>query len=77
MYDYYDYGYSSSVGTAATLASIISTYSIFVIAFYVALVVAQWKIFVKAGEEGWKSIIPIYNVIILYKISGLSPWMLN
>ena len=79
MYDYYDYGYSSSVGTAvsaATLASIISTYSIFVIAFYVALVVAQWKIFVKAGEEGWKSIIPIYNVIILYKISGLSPWLL-
>lgn len=79
MYDYYDYGYSSSVGTAvsaATLASIISTYSIFVIAFYVALVVAQWKIFVKAGEEGWKAIIPIYNVIILYKISGLSPWLL-
>ena len=77
MYDYYDY--SSSVGTAvsaATLASIISTYSIFIIAFYVALVVAQWKIFVKAGEEGWKSIIPIYNVIILYKISGLSPWLL-
>ena len=44
MYDYYDYGYSSSVGTAAsaaTFASIISTYSISVKAFYVALVVVQ------------------------------------
>lgn len=36
---------------------------------YVLLVIANWKIFTKAGEKGWKSIIPIYNVYILYKIS--------
>lgn len=34
------------------------------------------KIFTKAGQEGWKALIPIYNVVVLYKIIGLSPWLL-
>ena len=29
----------------------------------------MWKVFTKAGEEGWKAIIPIYNMYIMYKIS--------
>ena len=33
------------------------------------VLIAVWKIFTKAGEKGWKSIIPIYNVYIFYKIS--------
>ncbi len=36
-------------------------------------VVILWKIFTKAGEAGWKSLIPIYNTIILLKIAG-KPW---
>ena len=32
-------------------------------------VIAMWKMFEKAGEEGWKSLIPFYNVYILYKIA--------
>ena len=39
---------------------------------YILLIIANWKIFTKAGEAGWKSIIPIYNVYIMYKIVGLS-----
>ena len=48
----------------------------------IALVVAilqlagMWKVFTKAGEKGWKCIIPIYNVVILFRISGLSPWII-
>ena len=30
--------------------------------------------FVKAGEAGWKSIIPIYSFIIILKIVGREPW---
>ncbi len=37
------------------------------------MIIALWKIFTKAGEEGWKSIIPIYNTIVLLKIAG-RPW---
>ncbi|MER2151634.1 MAG: DUF5684 domain-containing protein [Candidatus Limivicinus sp.] len=40
-----------------------------VIAWYVLKVVADWKIFTKAGEAGWKSLIPFYNVIVEYDIS--------
>lgn len=39
-------------------------------------IIANWRIFTKAGEAGWKSIIPIYNVVVLFKIAGLSPWCL-
>ena len=34
----------------------------------VFIVIFLWKIFEKAGEKGWKAIIPIYNVYILFKI---------
>ena len=30
--------------------------------------IAWWKIFTKAGEAGWKAIIPIYNAYIMFKI---------
>ena len=44
------------------------------IAIYVLLVIADWKIFTKAGEKGWKSIIPIYNIYISFKIVGMKVW---
>ncbi len=39
------------------------------IVWYVLQVIAYWRIFTKAGQPGWKSIIPIYNVYTQYKIS--------
>ena len=48
---------------------------IFSIVVMVVAIIAMWKVFTKAGEEGWKSIIPIYNTIVLFKIAGLNPLM--
>lgn len=31
-------------------------------------VFALWKIFVKAGQPGWASLIPFYNMHVLYRI---------
>jgi len=42
--------------------------------FYILTVIAGWKIFEKAGEKGWKSLIPIYNNYLLYKIVGMQNW---
>lgn len=42
------------------------------LAFIVVTIVAYWKIFVKAGEAGWKSLIPIWNTIVLLRIVGYS-----
>lgn len=40
----------------------------------ILMIVANWRIFEKAGQPGWASIIPIYNVITLLRISGRSGW---
>ncbi|MFO7572469.1 MAG: DUF5684 domain-containing protein [Gaiellaceae bacterium] len=44
------------------------------VAIYVLVVAGWWKIFEKAGEEGWKAIIPIWNFIVLLKIVGREWW---
>ena len=38
------------------------------------LIIAMWKVFTKAGQPGWASIIPIYNLYIWCKIVGRPGW---
>ena len=40
----------------------------------VAIVVSIWKVFTKAGQPGWASIVPIYNIIVLLNIVGKPLW---
>ena len=79
-YDYYDYGYATETATATGLGAILGAFLgiILVIGFVVAIIqlAGMWKVFTKAGEKGWKCIIPIYNLVILFRISGLSPWII-
>lgn len=42
----------------------------------IALIASFWKLFVKAGQPGWASIIPIYNIYILLKIVCRPSWWL-
>lgn len=35
----------------------------------VLFIVALWKVFTKAGEPGWKCLIPIYNIYMLFQIA--------
>jgi Family of unknown function (DUF5684) len=44
------------------------------LAVAVLMIVAMWKIFSKAGQPGWASIIPIYNMYIWCKIVGRAGW---
>ncbi len=43
--------------------------SVITIVCCVLLVIANWKIFTKAGEAGWKAIIPFYNAWVEYKFT--------
>lgn len=45
------------------------------IVFMILSLIALWKIFEKAGVEGWKCLIPIYNVYIEFKIATGNGWM--
>ena len=45
--------------------------SLILIAIYV---IANWKIFEKAGQPGWAAIIPIYNLIVMLDVQGRPKW---
>ena len=44
------------------------------LAFIVAIIAAQWKIYAKAGKPGWAAIVPIYNIIVLLDIVKKPVW---
>lgn len=50
------------------------TFLFVLLAIVVVIAVGMWKVFTKAGEPGWASIIPIYNLIVLLKIAGRPGW---
>lgn len=59
---------------AAFAGGLVGTFAIAAIVMCILLIIAQWKIFEKAGEKGWKSLIPIYGQYILFKIVGAKLW---
>lgn len=80
-YDYYDYGYTAGDSTIAAIGGTIlgAFFGFFLFIGLIVLVlqlIGMWKVFTKAGEKGWKCLIPIYNTVILFRISGLSPWII-
>ncbi len=54
-------GYSYGVNAFSSMINL---------AVLVLTVIAYWMVFEKAGEAGWKALIPFYNEYILYKVSG-------
>lgn len=44
------------------------------IAIIVLMIAANWKIYTKAGQPGWASIIPIYNIVVLLQIVKKPIW---
>lgn len=92
MYDYpsyYDYGStdisqyaregldsSVATGIGAMLGAMLGVYLMIALVIGILQLVAMWKVYSKAGEKGWKSLIPIYNIVVLFKISGISPWLI-
>ena len=65
---------AADTGLLAAFAGIMLVVVLISLAVAIVSIIGMWKMFTKAGEEGWKSIIPIYNMITLCKIVGVSPW---
>jgi hypothetical protein len=38
------------------------------------VLVGMWRMFEKAGEKGWKALIPLYNTWVLLEIAGKPGW---
>lgn len=56
------------------LTAMLGVLLVILLVYYIIMVIAQWRIFAKAGQPGWKSIIPFYNSYILYKIVWQVKW---
>lgn len=53
------YSYMNDVPSSGWLISLI---------FVILTLAGSWKMFAKAGMAGWKSLIPIYNMYLVYKL---------
>ena len=53
---------------ATVIGGILGIYSTLRLIYYIFYMIAYWRIFSKAGEPGWKSLIPFYNVYTEYKL---------
>jgi signal peptidase I len=49
---------------------------VFLILYRAGITVGYWKLFEKAGEQGWKSLIPFYSEIIVMQLVGKPTWWL-
>ena len=66
---------NQAVAAGGILGGMLATIGIFALAVYILMIIAWWKIFTKAGEAGWKSLIPIYNTYIFSRIIGINFWI--
>lgn len=65
------------LGIKVLLANKIVRISLIIcVIIFVYEIIVRWIIYEKAGKHGWAAIVPIYRQITMYKISGLSPWLI-
>lgn len=56
--------------------SIVKTVVVSIIILFIYMTIIRWIIYNKANKHGFAAIIPLYRQITLYKICGLSPWLM-
>lgn len=55
---------------------VMAVVGIFYFIVIILMIIGLWKVFTKAGQPGWASIIPIFNIYVLLKIAGKPGWWL-
>lgn len=56
------------------ISAILGALAMFFLISYLLEVAACWRIFEKAGHSGWKSLIPVYNSYIRYRLAWRPLW---
>lgn len=47
---------------------------VFLVAIMVVMMIARYKVLEKAGQPGWAIFVPIYNIIVLFKVAKVPGW---
>ena len=55
-------------------AAMSGTTMLVIFAVMILMIAAMWKVYERAGEPGWAVLVPIYNIYVLCKVAGMSPW---
>lgn len=61
-------------GDSAFAGTLLLIQLFFMLLVLVPSIAGMWGVFVKAGEPGWASIVPVYNAIVLLRVAGLPLW---
>lgn len=67
-------GEAEAIVASGLMGGFFAAVGIFALVWGILGIIAGWRIFEKAGEKGWKILIPIYDVYIFYKIAGMKAW---
>lgn len=59
----------------AALAGVLIIWELIGLAVTIFILIAWWKIFVKAGKPGWAAIVPFYNMYCMFEMSFGNGWM--
>lgn len=61
-------------GLVALLVLVFALLTLLTVAVW--MIVCRWKCFTKMGEEGWKSIIPIYGKWVFFRLTMGQGWIM-
>lgn len=65
------------IGMKVLLANhIVKTVIKIIFILFIYHTIIRWIIYKKAKKHGWAAIIPFYRQIVMYKVCGLSPWLM-
>jgi len=69
---------TTTAGTpsAGMLGALLAAILVTALVAWAIMAVAGWKIFEKAGVEGWKALIPFYNNYLFLEIGGYNGWLM-
>lgn len=66
----YNYPTTNSSGKSDVPTALVVIFVLVALAIAAISIVAIWKLFIKAGEKGWKSIIPGYNTWVMAELGA-------
>lgn len=65
---------STAAGLVGAIFGVFTFFGVLIaIACAVLVIIGRWKIFTKAGKDGWKSLIPIYSTYTMLQILNMEP----
>ena len=76
----YNYDYAGAASTADPALGLFAlvfsgTFLMIFLVLLIVYIIANWKIYMKAGEPGWGCIVPFYSNYLLFKIAWGNGWL--